>query len=541
MLLIEELSENTKEVAKGSIWGLSGNLLLKLVSFFYAIVIARLVSQDDIGIFYLTLGILQIISMFSYLGLPFSLQRYVPFYESRKELGKAKYLLKLSYLIVILASIFFIAGLWISADFIGELYQNALLAESIRLFSVYLFLYGVSVVQITYLQGRTAIRSMQLAYNVQNVSKLLLTILFFYLMGPSVFTLIYAFLASFAISDLVSLFLLYRRSRDLPKASQPISNKELFREVMPLGLIVSVIASITVFVQAADKILLGYLLPNSMDIVGVYGIATAFSMLLFVFPSAIGMIFLPIISRLVGKNDLSQIRATTETAMRWAFLISIPVAIIIISFSEGMLGIFYGEPYRVAAVAMAIFTLAVLVKSFSLMLSLALAAMRKIQLELKITLILGIVNVIFNVLLIPSYGMEGAAIASLIAFITTFFLLNHYCNKIFQFKLQPENYKLIIAGATTLIIMLFISPYASIDIPSIGPESLAPYISKVLYLFFLGIFASVAFTLFILFALVLKCFKNEDKLLMKQVLTKARLPAPIISLAEKTAALGVSD
>ncbi|MFH1685497.1 MAG: flippase [Candidatus Micrarchaeota archaeon] len=541
MLLIEELSENTKEVAKGSIWGLSGNLLLKLVSFFYAIVIARLVSQDDIGIFYLTLGILQIISMFSYLGLPFSLQRYVPFYESRKELGKAKYLLKLSYLIVILASIFFIAGLWISADFIGELYQNSILSESIRLFSVYLFLYGVSVVQITYLQGRTAIRSMQLAYNVQNVSKLLLTILFFYLMGPSVFTLIYAFLASFAISDLVSLFLLYRRSRDLPKASQPISNKELFREVMPLGLIVSVIASITVFVQAADKILLGYLLPNSMDIVGVYGIATAFSMLLFVFPSAIGMIFLPIISRLVGKNDLSQIRATTETAMRWAFLISIPVAIIIISFSEGMLGIFYGEPYRVAAIAMSIFTLAVLVKSFSLMLSLALAAMRKIKLELKITLILGIVNVIFNVLLIPSYGMEGAAIASLIAFITTFFLLNHYCNKIFQFKLQPENYKLIIAGATTLIIMLFISPYASIDIPSIGPESLAPYISKVLYLFFLGIFASVAFTLFILFALVLKCFKNEDKLLMKQVLTKARLPTSIISLAEKTAALGVSD
>lgn len=541
MLLIEELSENTKEVAKGSIWGLSGNLLLKLVSFFYAIVIARLVSQDDIGIFYLTLGILQIISMFSYLGLPFSLQRYVPFYESKKELGKAKYLLKLSYLVVILASIIFIAGLWMSADFIGELYQNSVLSESIRLFSVYLFLYGISTVQTTYLQGRTAIRSMQLATNVQNVSKLILTIAFFYFMGPSVFTLIWAFLASFAISDIVSLYLLYRRSRDLPKASQSIPRKELFGEIMPLGIIVSVIASITLFVQAADKILLGYLLPDSMDLVGAYGIATAFSMLLFVFPSAIGIIFLPIISRLVGKNDFSQIRATTETAMRWAFMISIPVAVIIIAFSENMLVIFYGDSYLIAAVAMAIFTLAVLVKSFSMMLSLALAAMRKIRLELKITLVLGIVNVIFNVLLIPQFGMEGAAIASLIGFITTFFLLNYYCNKIFQFKLQPEAYKLILAGGVTLAIMLLISPYASVELPSIGPESLAPYTSKVLYLLFLGIFAAIAFSLFILFSLILKCFKTEDKLLMKQILTKAGLPVPIISIAEKTAALGVSD
>jgi len=541
VLLIEELSENTKEVAKGSIWGLSGNLLLKLVSFFYAIVIARLVSQDDIGIFYLTLGILQIISMFSYLGLPFSLQRYVPFYESKKELGKAKYLLKLSYLVVILASIIFIAGLWMSADFIGELYQNSVLSESIRLFSVYLFLYGISTVQTTYLQGRTAIRSMQLATNVQNVSKLILTIAFFYFMGPSVFTLIWAFLASFAISDIVSLYLLYRRSRDLPKASQSIPRKELFGEIMPLGIIVSVIASITLFVQAADKILLGYLLPDSMDLVGAYGIATAFSMLLFVFPSAIGIIFLPIISRLVGKNDFSQIRATTETAMRWAFMISIPVAVIIIAFSENMLVIFYGDSYLIAAVAMAIFTLAVLVKSFSMMLSLALAAMRKIRLELKITLVLGIVNVIFNVLLIPQFGMEGAAIASLIGFITTFFLLNYYCNKIFQFKLQPEAYKLILAGGVTLAIMLLISPYASVELPSIGPESLAPYTSKVLYLLFLGIFAAIAFSLFILFSLILKCFKTEDKLLMKQILTKAGLPVPIISIAEKTAALGVSD
>ena len=53
----KEASAHSKEVAKGAFWSLAGQAGIRLVGFFYLVVLARMASQDDVGTFYLALSI----------------------------------------------------------------------------------------------------------------------------------------------------------------------------------------------------------------------------------------------------------------------------------------------------------------------------------------------------------------------------------------------------------------------------------------------------------------------------------------------------
>lgn len=70
-----------KTIAKGSAWILIAMVIVKLFAWVYYVVIARIVSQEEIRAFFLVLGITGIFGLFSNLGLgEGAIVRYVPFY-----------------------------------------------------------------------------------------------------------------------------------------------------------------------------------------------------------------------------------------------------------------------------------------------------------------------------------------------------------------------------------------------------------------------------------------------------------------------------
>jgi O-antigen/teichoic acid export membrane protein len=109
---MEEVTTYTKEIAKGSFWSLIGNVSTNFISFFYVILIARAVSQDDLGLFYLSLSVVTFMSVFTNLGVSNSLARYVPYFEGKNEPGKIKILLKSGYVIVTILAVLIMILLW---------------------------------------------------------------------------------------------------------------------------------------------------------------------------------------------------------------------------------------------------------------------------------------------------------------------------------------------------------------------------------------------------------------------------------------------
>ncbi|MCX6771181.1 MAG: oligosaccharide flippase family protein [Candidatus Micrarchaeota archaeon] len=543
----DNAAKHSHEVAWGSFWGLVGTLLLKLVSFAYAIYVARAFSQENVGLFYLALSVIGVVGFWRDLGLPAALQRYIPFYEAKKQGGKALSLLKISFAVELVLGAALSAALFIYADPIGAFYQNAALAEGLRLLAAYVVFENLSKVPASYLQGRGDIKSCQFLSNVQNITKLAFTLLLFSFYGATLFTLSAAFALSFLAALLLSVPILLRsmEGHDF-KEGGPLSNSELMHDILPFGITLTIVGSFWALISSTDRMLLGYFgnPATSIETVAIYSIATQLALTIMVFPSAFGSIFLPVISRLAGKDDHATMRKVVQTSQRWILFITIPIALATMAFAGEMLSVFYGSPYRSGGNAMAIFILGLMFSTIIYPITLALAGMRLVRLELNVAIVVGIANVILNILLIPGFGMEGAAFASAAAFLLSALMFERYGRQYLDYKTPLEIYKLFIAGAVAFAAIMLLKPSAALlasGIPAIGTGEIALYAYKFSYLALLGIMGCVGLALFGVVALLLRTFKREDIDLLYSAAGKAHLPQGAISIAEKIASYGVED
>ncbi|MEW6748395.1 MAG: flippase [Candidatus Micrarchaeota archaeon] len=539
----EEAPDYSKEVAKGSFWGLAGSIFFKLVSFFYVILIARMASPDDVGIFYLSIGILGIISIVSDLGLPNSLQRYVPFFEGKGEKRKIGGIFVSSYILSGLGALVFTVLVWAGADIFASLYQSAPLADAMRVLSVYVLFYCFLKINTVYLQGRGDIKSMQMISNLQNILKLVLTIAAFYLFGASVVTLTGAFTLSVALTWALSFIPVSGRLADIPIKLE-LPETPLLKELVYFGFMLTIVQSFWFIIAATDKLLIGYLLPDSAELIAIYSLAANLAFVLTTLPGAIEVAFFPTISRAVGRGQPAEIRSIVSTVQRWMFLITIPLAIVMMLFAGDFLDFLYGDLYRSGAAVMAILTFSFLLKSVSSPLLITLAAKRLVLLELGVMAAVASLNLALNVLLIPRYGIGGAAWATLGGFISMAILLVFYSRRTFGFTISPDLLKITLAGVLAFAAILLLEGLLSsvvglLPALHLGGE-LDTYVPKLIYLAYASFLMAISLLVFMAMSMLLKCLHPDDLELMRKIMLRAGIPRAAVDKAMGIASLGVS-
>ncbi len=184
--------------------------------------------------------------------------------------------------------------------------------------------------------------------------------------------------------------------------------KQLLRNSLPL-----MVSSIAVFVYLRANI---FFLNEyeSKDEVGIYLAAAALSGSAYILPSVVVSALAPGLYRQYNEN-----RRNFES--RFAFLtsvltISIYVAAIFVSLlSHKIIEVLYGPKFLRAAPVLALHVWTLIPVAYGLTSSVWLAAEKRTSLLMSRTICGGIVNVALNLLLIPRYGIIGAAIATLVA------------------------------------------------------------------------------------------------------------------------------
>jgi O-antigen/teichoic acid export membrane protein len=535
----------SKQVAKGTFWTLSGNVLFYLVSFIYVILVARFVPPDELGLYYLALSIVSLVAVLDDLGFSAAIVRYIPFFQAKNQPGKIRHLVRLGYSVVVAFALILSVALWLAADVIGELYQNPQLPEAVRMLVIILLLANIKDINLSFLRGMKDIKSMQVVKNTLNTAKLVLTATAFYFIGTSVLSLSLGLILSHVIAIIIALFLAKRSSLKLPAGEELIKNKELVHELLPFGLMMSLIIYLNTLLISTNSVILGFMSDplESTTIVAVFHIASKLAMQLVVIPNSIAMIFLPIMAYLYGKGSLDQMRGVAETTQRWSLFLTVPFGLVMIAFAGDILGVLYGNDYREGALVMSLVVLGVIVKSSFLVLSNTLSAMRRVDVQMKIVCVSGLVNLALNFLLIPSLGMDGSALAAFISIATALLLIVYYSKKLVGFGLAPEVYKIAAVALFTFLFIMLIKPAAPLilsQFPKIGTGITAEAAGKALYMVYLGILAAVSSAVFFVFVILLKCLRKDDVELMKSALKKARMPPAVISLFEKTVMRGIS-
>lgn len=176
--------------------------------------------------------------------------------------------------------------------------------------------------------------------------------------------------------------------------------------VLPLTLL----AGIQVVNNQTDVVLLGVL--ASKEEVGIYRVVFQAATLVVFVLTAVNMVLAPHFARLHAMGERAELERLARWGAKMVLLAAAPVAAGLVIFGGPVLGFVFGTRYAVGAAALAILCVG----------QLANAAMGSVGLLLNMTgherdTAVGVglaagANVVLNLLLIPPFGIEGAATAT---------------------------------------------------------------------------------------------------------------------------------
>ncbi|MFA5412034.1 MAG: flippase [Candidatus Micrarchaeia archaeon] len=539
---MDGIEEEQKTVVKGTFWGLAGSIALKLVSFIYVIIVARLFAQDDVGTFYLALSILGMIAVFSDLGFGSAFMRYVPFYMGKGQKDKVYSLLRAGYLFAGLLTIVATAVLFLLAGQIGDFFRNPSLELPLQILSLYFLTNTFFSLNACFLSGRKLAKENNILNTGQNVLKLIFTLVLFFALGATMEALAIGFAASFVAVTLASFIYVGSDVKKLGIGGLRITSGEqlaMVKEVLPFGLVLSLVLSFWVFISYTDKVMLAYLMPGpeAAAAVAVYAIATALAGVIAIFPGAVGSIFFPTISELRGKGKQEEMLKLSVSASRWIIFLTAPLTIVLVAYPEELLQMFYGAGYAAGAGALMIFSIGMFVRALSQVQSSMIAASRLVRIELYAAGGAALANVALNWMLIPIYGINGAAAASMISFVIVTLLLIYYCWKKFGFGFPRELYTPIAALVIAVAVMLAFRGWTGAltgftpELP--GMEGIGAAIAqKIIKLAVLGVLFAASCASYFLLLIMFKAIKKEDVSLLSSSLRRIKAPAGFIRAVE---------
>jgi len=173
-------------------------------------------------------------------------------------------------------------------------------------------------------------------------------------------------------------------------------------------------SSMLLLLQWIDIILLGYFKTSSE--VGVYSVAVKISMFSSIILFAINSIVAPKISEIFSQKKIGKLKSIIKKSSMLMFFTTIPILILILIFSSFILGIF-GKDFLDGEECLRILIIGqffnVLCGSVGYILNMT----ENQNIFKNITIFAVVINIFFNLILIPIYGIIGASIASAISLI----------------------------------------------------------------------------------------------------------------------------
>lgn len=225
--------------------------------------------------------------------------------------------------------------------------------------------------------------------------------------------LVEAYLLGFLLLSFLSSIQVYRLFSRLDKPtanSEKFSLKEIFKTSSPMAL-----SAIAYFImQSIDIVILS--IYEGFDQIAYYSVSVKLAMVTALALMSVNIVIAPRIAEIYEKKEFQSLQQLIKHSTRIIFFISICVLSILFFFSEEILNLF-GEGYVVAKNALITLLAAQFFNAFSGPGAIYLNMTGRQKILNKI-LIAGLaVNITLNFYLIPAYGINGAASATLVSLI----------------------------------------------------------------------------------------------------------------------------
>jgi O-antigen/teichoic acid export membrane protein len=232
-----------------------------------------------------------------------------------------------------------------------------------------------------------------------------------------------------------------------------------------------------------DTLMLGYYMNS--EVVGIYNAAAPLARILPIFLGSAGFLYMPIASQLYVEKKIEELKRVYQILTKWIFLLTLPFFAVMFLFPETTIHFFFGAKYLESSYVLRILVLGFMFHTLLGLNGLSLIVIGKPNLNMMGSIFAASLNILFNAILIPIYGMVGAAIATT----TSYFVGNVFasCWLYNITKVHPFSWnyvKPLVISFTLLILIKAIN----LNLPNIW------YAIPILVIFFFVYFLLILFS-----------------------------------------------
>lgn len=410
--------ENLQRIVKGT--GIS--FIGSLVNLFFGfvgerILIARLGTESEFGVFSLAFAILNISALVATLGLQHGSARNIAYARGKKDKESIQKVITFSIQFGLVASVLICIALYYTSNFIA----NQIFHDTSLIFPLKLIAFGVPFAVLLNIMN-SVFRGFDNVKPGAFFAKIFRILIFFsFVIAIIIWNLafnivFYALITSFVVSGIG--FLIYA----IKKLSSPFKSlyklrvnsvgKELLIFSLPLlGVIV-----LEQIIAWTDTFMLGFF-KTSAD-VGLYNVANPLSRFILAPLLMVSTIYIPIASKLYSQDSIYEINRNFSVLTKWLCSATLPLFLIFFLFPEPVLNFLFGANYIPAANVLRILSLGFMLEILTGPNKETLIAVGKTQFIMWATLTAVTVNIMLNAALIPPLNIIGAAIASVISIVS---------------------------------------------------------------------------------------------------------------------------
>lgn len=400
---------NILYVAKGGGTTFAGKMFLAGIRLVTAVILARLLGAEQYGLYRLSLSAATITVVIAVFGLDTALIRYISILNRRHDERGIWGTLQLGLGLALLLSTLAGTTLYALSFPIAEtLFNEPALAPLLQIVGVFVPVFTLSEVLVGANRGFRRMDTPVIAqFVVQPVVRLAM-VLAIMLFG---FNVTWA-IVTFGLADLVGTILLFFFLNREFSFKRPLRDARYdTRDILGFSFPVWLSEMMVKFQGNIQTLLLGSL--GSITGVGLFAVANQVTLVSSEFSSSLNTTAKPVMAELHDQNDLKQMGRIYQTTNKWAVMLQLPIFLIMVLFPTQILSIF-GESFTDGALALVILAFASLMRVGTGMGGIIIDMTGYAKIKLVNSIIRLVVYLGLNLLLIPRWGLLGAAAAILL-------------------------------------------------------------------------------------------------------------------------------
>jgi len=434
-------NRSTKQtIVKNVFWlsfGQIGSRLIRAIIIIYA---ARVLGAAEYGVFSYALGLAAFFTIFADLGLsPLLTREIASNSEKRSSIFASAFWLKI-FLLAITASL---------VIFVAPKFSN--IKEAIPLLPFVALLVALDNLRdftFAYFRG---IEKMELEGFLVVVMNSVIAIAGFIILSfkQTAGALLFSYIASVAALSIAAFYFI----KDLLKRIFKDFNKTIALQFLHNCWPLAFAGLFGIFMLNIDIIMLGWW--RTSEEIGYYSASQRVVQIFYTLSGIIATAVFPAFSRFIKQGVFEKAKLLNEKVISLLYLLALPLAVGGIILAQPIIKLLFGKEYLPASLSFQILILTLLIQFPAAVLSNSLTAYNQQRKLAYYTGLGSLSNVLFNALFIPIWGINGAALATVIAQSAYIFPLWLKIKKINNFY-TLRHLKKIAASAAIMGVVSFI-------------------------------------------------------------------------------------